>query len=498
MKCQDIREELTAYLNDELAKYQAGEVEQHLLECAPCARESLRIRKLEEELRQGLDQCLQESTERQQSMTEWLQKASRELSDAEREERMNWVAGLDSTGTAVQKKNRKSIKPWIGLRAVAAVLLAALLLVSYWPQVVRASSQMPFVGQWVQEFVLRDAGLDWAYQNGYIQENLAVAEQDGVRLTILGAVADPVHTTVIYLLDGLNTDAEVYASLREINGEGIASWTAPAIDTPLGKVGMAQTWALPPGENAVTVYLESAGSLTSALEATFSLDREEISRLSQMYPLNFQTTVDGITVTANSVVYTPTQIMVDFTVSGGSNLHGLHRPEYDLYLIDGAGNKTESVSGGGGNVEPGRWDLQYVFNRPRNMDGLQFVIPALGRNVDINLEVSAGDVGTTLDVFGSKLKLAGFEARPGQLDINIAYPSNSRVQLLSDWTVTDGGGQTLEITGNGNEYRALYGEEIAGYIVDNLYLEGEPARAVAKKAMLIVEGNWQINLPAAQ
>ncbi len=496
MKCQQVREEIAAFLSGELIQEKKDAVDQHILNCASCARELLRIKKLEQELEQGLEDWMAEEA-KNEGLGDWLMAQSHQMSEQQREEKRAWVSGLGETkGQTDSRPAQKVFRPWQRVRVAAAVILAIFMLVTYWPQAVRASTYMPILGPWVQKLVLRDAGLNWAYENGYIKDSLVSAERDGVKLTILGAVADSVHTTVIYLVDGLQADTtNVY--IREVNGEGVASWTEPGSDTPLGKVGMAQTRALPAGENVLTVVLRQGGNLSGDLEVNITLDREEISRLSQSFDLAFVDTVDGITVTARRVIYTPTQVMVEYTVSGGGTLHGTVRPEYRMYLLSAEGMRLDSVVGIGSYVD-GQWELQQVFNRPQNASGLKMVIPALGRYEEVALEFGPEDLNTEKEVFGSKLMLSGWHSSAGRLEVTIIYPSGA-VQTLGNWTVTGAGGEPIKVMGQGNIWGGSVDDTLRA-ITDVLHIEigTAPVRASVSKVQVIVPGNWQIALPSAE
>ncbi len=493
MKCLHVREELTAYLGGELIEAKKNALEAHLENCASCARELVRVKKLEQELKMGLEAWMDggSNAEQEGSLGEWLLQQSRKMSEREIEEKRAWVSGLgDGVAGAAEKKVSQK-KPWQRMRVAVAAVLAVFMLVTYWPQAVRASTYMPILGPWVQKLVLKDAGLNWAYENGYIKENLASAESDGVKLTILGAVADPVHTTVIYLVDGMHVDYP-YATISAVNGEGVASWSDRGSDTPLGKVGIAQTRALPAGENTLTVTLMKGGNLNQELEVKITLDREEISRLSQSIDLDYEQTVDGITVRANRVVYTPTQVMVDYSVSGGSTLQGTSRPEHGIYLLAADGQQYNSVMGGG-SYKDEQWELQQVFNHPQKKGPLTMVIPALGRYVDVNLEFTPKDLNTEKEVLGTKLMLTGWQ---GRLDVTVQYPAVGRIQELRNWYVKDAAGKKYETFRDGQSWSPAAGELFKS-VTDRLQIEEGviPVSAIAQEVQLIIEGNWQLALP---
>lgn len=524
MRCKEIKLDLPAYLSGELKIEKMEAVSQHLLNCSSCARELLRLKKLEQQIKEGLECWAQEEQDSVQ-LSAWLGPKACNLNRGEIEEKKKWVASLfnnkDNQPNTEQKNNspgflrvhkleisqkEKDRKPgikgkekakfWRGAMGLVACLLVAFMLTTYWPQAVRASSRMPLIGPWVRELVLKDAGLNWAYENGYIQADQASVQRDGVSLTVLGVVADPVQTTVIYLVDGLKNEF-THVAIRAVNGEGVASWFQPGIDTPLGRVGFTQAKALTEGDHELTVTLLKGGNLAADLEVNVFVKREENSRLSQSYALDYEVTVDGITVQAERAVYTPTQVMVEYTVSGGGNLEGLTRPEHALYLLTPEGEKLNSVMGGGSMVGENRWELQQIFNRPAKIDGLKMVIPALGRFEEINLEFSPAQLGRTRKVLNSALKLEDWVHHSGGLKVKVGYQMDGLVQALRGWSVVVAGGGIFENPIPGQEWGWADESFVYSAYLLTIKEKSVPVKAIAKEAQLIIEGHWEIDLPAA-
>lgn len=485
MKCPEIRTELAGYLGRETNK--KADIEQHVKYCSSCARELVRIELTEKELRNGLSDTHDTVVT---NLGAWLQQQARKLSEEDVRERKAWVQAVAGEGTTnyppANAKREKRI--W---QAVAAVVLFFLL--ANWPPVVRAASQLPVVGEWIQYLVIRDAGLEWAYQNGYISNPRISVESGSVSFAILGVVADPVQTTVFYLVDGFR-GASPWVSIAAVNDRGVASWSAPGVNTPLGVMGMAHSYALGEGDHELTLVLNKSGNLTSELELRVPVSREAISRLSQSYNLVFSKTVDGVTLSANQMVLTPTQIRVDYTVNGGGLITGGIRKEHTITLLSENGEKTDSAQGGGTQID-GEWQLYQVFNRPSSLFGLKMFVPALSRYEEINMELTREDVGNSKEDYG--VSLQDWRVNGSTIEIDVRF-TNEKIQGLGKWSILGQDGKIYAAENPGYSFRTA-GD---GPVGATYYLPLEdgvtPVKVVAGEVQLIVEGNWEVTLPSIQ
>ena len=508
MRCKDVSLELSAYLNKELTKEKHQAIEDHILNCSLCAKELIRVRKLEEELKiealASKDSLGNYDVKTGNSqLGDWLITQSKKLSHGEIGEKQQWVKGItgeeimekEETTVAYSEENKTNKKrsPKAKLQLIAAGLVAILMLFTFWPQAVRASVNLPIVGQWIEQLMLRDAGLNWAYENGYMDGQKISTEKDGVKLTILGVVADPVQTAIIYLVEGLKSN-DPKAFISKIDGEGASSWASPAESSPLGMIGIAQTKALPGGDHELTIVLKEDGNLTSDLELKVIVSPDEISRVSKHYDLDYEATVEEVTVKAREVVYTPTQIMVSYSVEGGSNLQGTIDEKYVMYLETATGEKLDIVSGYGTLNEEGVWELQAIFNRPKDISNLAMVIPALGKYEDVAIDFGPEDLNIVKNIEGTEIELTQWEHSSEELKIHVAYTKEGKLDMLTNWVVTDENGKTYET--EYTQYR-LYGSSSTITIGDKLPLESGvvPVKVTAKEARIIIEGNWKVKLP---
>ncbi|GEM_PF-2492886 len=487
MKCQDVRIELLAYLNDELSSEDKVTIENHLSTCGFCAKEIVQLQKTERILKSGLESWAEVGEK--VNLTEWLQEESRKLSNKEKKKEF-------TKGFAETKMLKHKWQKVIRFAAVALVLV--MLMASYWPQLVKASTQMPWIGPLIKQLVLRDAGLSWAYEHGYMDGSLATVEQDGVKLTVLGVIADPTQTAVIYLVDGIEEDFSVYIS--KINGDGAASWTSPATKTSVGTIGIAQTYPLPEGEHTLTVILveedRDAGRRNERLSLELVTDRENISKLSISYDLDQEVTFDDISVKAKRVVYTPTQIMVEYTVIGGTGVGGAIPQEYASYLLTESGEKLYRVRSYGSHIADGVRELYEVFERPADVSNLKMVIPVQGKHQEINIEFSEP---TTIGILDTDIRFAGWVHEGNMIEIEMHYEKYGRVKSITGWSVVDEGGNTEELTiWKGESFGAYENPGDFAWVTTKYELEetDRPVKLIATQVLTIVEGNWEIILPA--
>ncbi|MTI96981.1 MAG: hypothetical protein FH749_16180 [Firmicutes bacterium] len=356
------------------------------------------------------------------------------------------------------------------------------------------SAPKAILGEWVEQLVLKDAGLAWAYENGYMSDERISVEADGVRLTVLGTVADPVMTTVVYLVEGVDAEG-AGAHISAVNGEGSFSWHDSPVDTPLGKVGMAHTDPLPEGENSVTLQLRSGGKLKSDLQASVTVDREEISRVSREYPLEYRWTMEGVSVEAHRVVYTPTQMLVEYTIAGGGSLGGTVRNDEHIYLLDSKGNQFNSSFRKGEMIEEDVWRSYAVFEWPKDTEDLQMVIPVLGRRELVDVEFTPDSVGKRQEL-DPGLQLAAWRTN-GEIwnskDIlELGFKFEGDIRAFSEWTAVDADGNTHEL--DRPRWGMTGAEEFYGVSLDSF----DPVKVRASEAQVVVRGDWEIPLPGAE
>ena len=480
MRCKDVRPELPAYLGEELSADAAKAVKEHLLACPACSREFVAVQAAERDLKAGLEAISPANG----NLGHWVSRKAAALSSEEIIRRREWVAGISADRTSA-RGTRKPMLSRPGFKAVALTAVLAVLLFAFFPQVVRAFAQVPFLGDWVRQLVLKDVGLAWAYEHGYISKHQETVSKNGCKLTILGTVADPIQTTVIFLLEGMDEIPPI--GLWSATGElySLYSWTDQQANTPLGFLGMVHTDPLPPGGQVLKMEVNELG-LTIDIPVT----RELIGRASREYILDFEETVGEATLKIHRLTYTPTQIKVEYNVfSSGYVAHSNQFPAPDMFLVDGKGNRmqeTRSMVISGNN----NWKGYNIFNRPRNTHNLSLFISDWAITQPVDLAFTPGDVGKELSVAGSTLTLVSWEMNGpvwGSEDIlELQIKCDGWIQDLAEWEVDALARPTMQRKVNDNL--------AVGFTVPDC----TPKIITARLAHLFVPGNWEILLPDAE
>lgn len=201
------------------------------------------------------------------------------------------------------------------LAMVAAILFILLLLPAITPFALRVAADIPILGPWARKVVLTDAGQSWAWKNGYVLAAPIVLERDGYKLTVIGYMADPLQTSLIYLIDGpgLQEDMDEYQELCEVRLTGSKSnylSSSIPIRTPLGLLRVAQTSAAVATGEEMTVSLVVGGESESA---KLWVTPEPVATLSSEQQVNQTVNVGGAPLTLRRIVRTPAQMMLEIT-----------------------------------------------------------------------------------------------------------------------------------------------------------------------------------------
>jgi hypothetical protein len=315
---------------------------------------------------------------------ESLRSRARALSPGQREKIETEVAELFPLKVSSPKvtKNR-------GWRGLAAGLAAAMVLLTFAPAMARSAMDLPGIGVLIQQFAMRHTGLGWAFENGYIQGTMIQTSKNGVTVKVLGYLADPVHTTVIYVIQGVDSrqieDNAIPVTINSVQGEGVFSWGGEVTATAVGFVGTVHTWAIPDPEATLNIAIGLPGN--DSMNIILPVSREEISRLAEVKEIGSQRTMSGITVAVDSVTVTPSQLMVEYRLEGQKHEAGglwgqevMHLRGPSLYMEPRAG------SGGTFDAQTLTWHLKAIFDRPADLSGLEFIIPVQAQHVDVSFE----------------------------------------------------------------------------------------------------------------
>ncbi len=259
--------------------------------------------------------------------------------------------------TRVKQTSSRPALPKLRMAAVTAcALICLLLLPGVMPQVMVSFADVPVIGEWIQRAVVQDAGLKWAYDNGYVLQDPIKLRQGEYEMTILGYVADPVQTAVITLVNGPN--------LRKNNGEslyhvllgvpGSACWGHAPLITPLGELHVVYASPLPSGGSEVAVEMRM--NRETLFSHQLFITPEPIAKASTEQPLMIAYENERYSYSIDRLIATPSQYMLELTYR---NLKVMQAPQLEMstgQVLD------DTYSFGFGN-EDGSWRKPLVFPR---------------------------------------------------------------------------------------------------------------------------------------
>lgn len=441
-----------------------------------------------------------------------LRDQAQKLSPQRRQEIEREIADLFpphevSTVASPAKGKKPAWKKWI------AGVAAALLLFSLAPTAVRGAVDIPGLGVWIQQVALRDTGLEWAFEHGYMQGTVAQISKNGVKLRVLGVVADPVQTTVIYLIQGVDMSANDSPAkpirvgdepptgpqrqqpgvvIRTVNGQGASSWYDSPLRTPIGLVGTTHTRPLveSTGELELQLLLPDGSHASLTLEVS----REEVSRLSQEYALNLSQEVDGTVVTVHKAVITPSQLAVEYTLHNGHSVQGAIPEEFRRRLVQN--RDTILSSKGDGSYVDGQWLMRDIFARPRTLTDLSYVIPALSQTVEASLEWDTAEDQALAYYEDTSVTLKRFSQSAAGVNIELQWKQHNGLWNLKGFELTDAAGKVhvLGLSGSTGTYWSPGQDNYTlGYtfeLPDNFAPVSLRATSVEK----VIAGNWTFAL----
>ncbi len=434
-----------------------------------------------------------------------LQSAAKALPSAKRAEIIKEVARITESEPASQQELSHRTTPAMKRRNLRVVwgrsiagLAAALLLLLMAPIAVNGAVDFPGVGRWIQQAVLRDSGLSWAYENGYIEGTMAQTSLDGLTLRILGVVADPVQTTVIYLLQGVEAAARGGAnnipsvSITSVDGEGVASWTRPGNSTLFGQVGIVSTGPLTEDTSTLEVSLMSGG--TSRLSLTIAAHREELSRLASVTHLDALVRLEGIDVVGQSLTVTPSQVVVEYTITGGQFTQGMIPEDMLLSLVTDSGCEIRASSSHG-TMRDGTRYMRTVFDRPADLSGAKLVIPVMAQFQEAQVAWSLAD-GTLISGRADSVILQNVSHNAGQLQFEMAIDRNGDIWNYHGFEVENAAGEVHVLGHNRSNWWHPGDSDTIEIVGTRISLpEGfVPVLLRATEAEILVRGPWVLDL----
>ncbi|MGE5654227.1 MAG: zf-HC2 domain-containing protein [Bacillota bacterium] len=512
MRCDDVIGHLAAFRHGELPAELSHSIEMHLGSCSACQTVLDGITKMEERLVRESMQWHQPSRGMQPVTLEQLRRQAAALTEVEKEALTRNVTPVVTYATEGNKPRSLLSRQW--LRPLISLTAACLILVMVAPQVIMASVDVPGIGPWLQKMALQRVGLEWAVENGYVQGTVAQASNNDVTLRIIGVVADPVQTALIYLIQGLERPqehanenelkaqraGEIDASrspipetalpqvrIVSVDGQGTSSWSQRPTWTSLGLVGVVETHPLPNEQGAIEMALYPHGDGNEKVQLTLPVSRAAESKLATVVPLDYQKTVDGITVRGDRVILTPMQMRVEYSVEGGHNVNGSIPTEYASYLTSASGQRM--TGHGGGSLNGAMWKYRAIFDRPSDLNGLTMVIPWLSKDVPIQLSwpFDADEPGQV--ALGTPVELKTRYVRPGEVCFELLWQQSERAWGFGGIKIYDAGGRLMDfneqwVEGNSSSVYGFRSPE-----------RSTPDRLSINTLEQVVAGDWVIPIP---
>lgn len=491
MRCADVRPLLAAYLQDALGDGERRPVEAHLEGCRACAAELAGLVRTERQVARGLQAWAAAGTPA-----------------------VDLAAGLeqrlaDVPARVAGRPRRRRL--WPSLAAAAAAVLALILTFPRWAG---AASEWPVVGPWIQEVILSNAGLRWAYEHDLIAGTLARDAHDGIELKVLGVLADPAQTSVIYEVTGLPpdpSDGEQAEPVRahdglfwsppprtghpgvfipRVNGQGTASSTPMAVRTPLGLVGTTFTYPLETEEAVLTVSLDYQGKSWSV---DVPVSRAPLGRYTREVPAGLSQTIGEVTVTVERVFYTPAQTIVEYVLTRppfhGSTIWNNNRWSPHVETADG-----RKLYGDGNSLGRYRDDGRQVerLGFPATAESATLVFPGLVRGEPASLEWPLAPGEQVQEHAGTAIRLSRWQRDGQRLAVELEFPAGAVTGLRSPVAVdaagrefpTDGGEGASE--SEGRAWRQYQWELPAG---------ADPVAIRIDGVGIMQEGPWRFPLP---
>lgn len=412
-------------------------------------------------------------------------------------------------GVVPLPKRRSRWRGWLGATAAAAALVLAA--GATFPAWAGAAAGWPIVGPVVTEIIMKDAGMQWAYDNGLIRGTLAQAQVGNATFRILGVMADSRRTTVIYQVQGLPAkpaddgkpiralglsrpafpQEEVDVFIGKVDGKGGFSSSSPGTETPLGLVGTVSTLPLESPTAELEVIFRYAGEEVT-LQVTAS--RAETDRFSREVVVGESQEFDGVTVTLESVTYTPAETVVTYEVDSPSYNGSIQWDgDQDLPYLEVGGKKLRAIGGGSG-VNNRFIEAYPPVEGPAR---LVFPVKVKGRAIEATWPLQDGAV---TEVMGVSVTLATYERQGSVVAFQWTNPAHEAPFVgFAGFEVIDQNGEAHEL-----------GTAAAGWSSESNYVhegvrnrrfstelpEGvEPVAVRATRVAVLVKGPWVFELP---
>jgi hypothetical protein len=384
-----------------------------------------------------------------------------------------------------QRRRRRTVSRLTAYTACILLLVSAAS-VRFSPVVAAYVGEIPALRPFV-ELIHYDKGLELALNNDFMQPVSLSEEQDGMKMTIDGVIADESRIIVFYTLENIDGQKSV------VNFQGVRISNAANMSSSYGSAAFDEDWKSRQG--TVEFYPEEGAGLPDTLELELKLDKvsgvatsdtvwrfaipidkAKFEGMKETYDIAQTVTVEGQKITFGQMTVYPTRIgiEVDYDPANTKKLFYFD----DLRLEDEKGETFGTITNGfsGSTLSENSQVLYFqsnYFRKPKHLYLRASSIRALDkakREVKVDLDrkelLARPDSQLTL-------KDVGTSAEDGQGILifelkNENLLDQDRMYSLFDGTYKDASGQTFEshrtaTSGNGNEYEYQYFIEKKNY-----------------------------------
>ena len=348
--------------------------------------------------------------------------------------------------------NYKEPKFWFVIVTIALIIFIATGLLAN--PVKKLTTPLP---AWVREFVYHGSRSEhkYAHQNGYFYESPIIVEDGEVKLTIWAALTYPQKTELIYTVEGIK-GRDYSINITEIDGKPVAekynlphdSWGSYANK---GIYATVSAHPLPTGKHELTVVMQSE-RLTQDMVVKVPVDADAMSHLYQTKTLYFEKTIEGITVTAEKLIYSPFKVWVDLKVTYGPGTDVYLGGVLDTYYVAVDKGSMLQVQAAADNLVSGVRTYSMSFDRPRKGDGVKLVIPAIVvsylaedgsviQEYETVGEFTTADIGKTKQLWDQEWTLNSWRYESPELEFVIEYSGD---EFSFVWRIVGADGEILD------------------------------------------------------
>jgi len=368
------------------------------------------------------------------------------------------------TAQAATVKHRRWLRWAVSAAAAVFLLVGATFTFPAWAGTAAA---WPVIGPVVQEIIMKDAGLKWAYDAGLIQGTVAEVHRGDVTIRILGVAADRALTTVLYQITGLAERTAAVSEKPVPAGRGLwSSLTHPTDTGPMmhasrvpGTAGVMSSWS-PPVSTPMGLYGtlvtnpvgEQGGMMElmavidgEQIPITFSVSRNEADKLTREFPIGQTQTFDEITYTIESVIQTPVKTVVKYHVTKPGFRGGYSWSNHEFSMALEAGGEPVYGSMDYGLDTESRYK---VFDKTELPARLILPADVKGVPADVSWPLESGAVS---EVAGVPVTLKEWEFMGNRLALEFRFPYGPELVAFGELEVLDetGAAHPVKETGSG-------------------------------------------------